>query len=288
MKISQSIALLLSTWVLSQNSFAAVLCKSTDKYSPNVGACEQLATGMKWWTEGTTVQMTYDAAANICSEQKMRLPTVAEMIQLYSDQAEKSFRVNLDDIFWVADAVANQGAHGAIYFSDTQKLSLANDKTAAVMCVLGIKKPQQRGTSWADVTTTDGTTSSSCGATPDNCTIQDDITGLKWTKELPETSWRPEKSWFQAITACNTLTYNGQKAGSWRLPTKDELLVAHSHNIRRAQKALWPDSSYSVYVWSSTESPSNGSEEALKVEMGSGFVMAQDCAIREKVLCVQE
>ena len=77
---------------------------------------------------------------------------------------------------------------------------------------------------WKDVTTTDGVTASDCSTTPANCTMKDKISGLSWTK--PQTAG----VWWQAVTQCNGLTYNGQ--AGWRVPTQKELIEAYSHGVR--------------------------------------------------------
>ncbi len=77
---------------------------------------------------------------------------------------------------------------------------------------------------WKDVTTTNGTTASTCTATPANCTMQDKITGLSWSK-LQESG-----PWNTAWATCVNLTYNGQTG--WRLPTQKELMEAYTHGIR--------------------------------------------------------
>ena len=84
---------------------------------------------------------------------------------------------------------------------------------------------------WRDVTTTNGTTASTCEATTANCTMQDKISGLKWS-ELASSS----ATWQEAVTTCVGLTHNGQTAGSWRLPTQKELMDAFNHGISSAAR----------------------------------------------------
>jgi len=65
---------------------------------------------------------------------------------------------------------------------------------------------------WKDVTTTNGTTASTCTATPANCTMQDKITGISWSKLQANATWNT------AWSNCQSLNYNGQTG--WRLPTQ--------------------------------------------------------------------
>ena len=77
---------------------------------------------------------------------------------------------------------------------------------------------------WKDVTTTNGTTASTCTATPANCTMQDKITGISWSKLQASAEWNT--AWIN----CQSLNYNGQTG--WRLPTQKELMEAYTHGIR--------------------------------------------------------
>jgi hypothetical protein len=96
---------------------------------------------------------------------------------------------------------------------------------------------------WKDVTTSNGVTASSCGTTATNCTMQDKITGLWWSKRQIGLTWNA------ALTTCgttlNTTTYAGNSAAGyngqtgWRLPTQKELLDAYNHGIRSAASDRW-------------------------------------------------
>jgi hypothetical protein len=86
---------------------------------------------------------------------------------------------------------------------------------------------------WKDVTTTNGSTASSCAATPANCTKQDKITGLYWSKEYTSVFG----GWPGAWSHCFNLTHNGQ--AGWRLPTHKEMLEAYAHGIYSAQDISW-------------------------------------------------
>jgi hypothetical protein len=84
---------------------------------------------------------------------------------------------------------------------------------------------------WKDVTTTNGTTASTCTATPANCTMQDKITGLSWSKLQASAAWNT------AWSHCQSLNYNGQTG--WRLPTQKELMEAYTHGIRTVPNTSW-------------------------------------------------
>ena len=100
---------------------------------------------------------------------------------------------------------------------------------------------------WMDVTTTNGTARSTCEATPANCTMQDMASGLKWSKKFPLTT-----TWNGATSACANLTHNGQKAGTWHLPSKEQLVAANANGITRAARERPPNSQSRRYQnWTS-------------------------------------
>ena len=108
---------------------------------------------------------------------------------------------------------------------------------------------------WKDVTTA-GTGGASCAdnptGSPERCTMQDKISGLKWSKLASSGA-----VWQDAITTCNGLTHNGQTAGSWRLPTQKELLDAYNHGITGAARtdAYWMTlGNMQSLFWSSSSS----------------------------------
>ena len=92
---------------------------------------------------------------------------------------------------------------------------------------------------WKDVTTTNGTTASTCAATPANCTMKDKISGLSWSNSYRVSGSQSTLAWWSAVKYCNASAYNGQLAGSWRLPTQKELLNAYEHGITSAASANW-------------------------------------------------
>jgi len=90
---------------------------------------------------------------------------------------------------------------------------------------------------WSDVTTTDGGTSySSCG-TGNTCIYQDKISNLRVTGVLAagynstSTVSPASMTWAAAIEACDSSTYGGYSAGTWRVPTQKEMLSLYIHGI---------------------------------------------------------
>ena len=128
---------------------------------------------------------------------------------------------------------------------------------------------------WKDVTTTALGVASSCTADSVNCTIQDKITGLWWSKTLSSVAW------WQAVSNCQNLNHNGQTG--WRLPTQKELLDAYNHGIRSAASTNWllPN-----YLWSaSTQSNSKG--QAWKINIRDGASTTENKWSNLPVSCVR-
>ncbi len=97
---------------------------------------------------------------------------------------------------------------------------------------------------WKDVTTSNGVTTSRCDLTATNCTMQDKISGLWWSKQQSSSAWNT------ALNTCgvtlNTTTYTGNSPhvgyngqNGWRLPTQKELYDAYNHGIRSAASDRW-------------------------------------------------
>jgi hypothetical protein len=71
--------------------------------------------------------------------------------------------------------------------------------------------------------------------------------GLTWTRNNTTVSGG-ESSWYAGYEACNNLTAQGFPVGSWRLPTKDELLALYEAGNGALSSAGWTLS----YTWSSS------------------------------------
>jgi hypothetical protein len=149
---------------------------------------------------------------------------------------------------------------------------------------------------WKDVTTSNGVTASTCTAgTSTNCTMQDKITGLWWSKLQGSVAWNA------ALTTCSTTLnattpyagnsvagYNGQTG--WRLPTQKELLEGYTHGIRSAGTANWMfDSNMNSFFWSasSTSGSGNDSKYALVMNLASGSSGINNKSNPYQVVCVR-
>jgi hypothetical protein len=137
---------------------------------------------------------------------------------------------------------------------------------------------------WKDVTTTDGTTPSTCAETPDNCSMQDPVRGLIWSQIL-----RRELNWFEALDACAALTHNGKEAGSWRLPADRELLAAYRNGIKDAASGDWiSKSGLNDWFWSASfNSYEPISKYAQVVDLQYGNQFGNNKYANLPVICVQ-
>ncbi len=136
---------------------------------------------------------------------------------------------------------------------------------------------------WVDVTTTDGTTPSTCEKTPDNCTKKEIQSALWWSRQLPE-----KLAWQKAIDACAALTHNGQKAGTWHLPSKEQLVAAMNNGILGARSADWISwkDMRSDNHWSAS-SYSDFPNSAWHVYLGYGYTHVNSKDTDYAVVCVQ-
>ena len=116
---------------------------------------------------------------------------------------------------------------------------------------------------WKDITTTDGTTQSTCATTAAACTMKDKITRLEWSK-IRGTS----RTWPQAINDCDALTFNGKT--DWRLPTQKELMEASTHGVRSAASTNWITATNIGGDFWSGSSVSNATRNAWTVNLGTG------------------
>ena len=161
---------------------------------------------------------------------------------------------------------------------------------AALVSSCGSSNPQSSSelqgishSKWLDVTTT-GMTPSTCAKTPDNCTMQDPVSKLKWSKRLAD-----ESAWHRAIIACVALSHNGQKAGDWRLPTKDELIAASANGIKDAASGDWiSESGLDDLFWSATSwSARPSSAWMVFLASGSTIPNVKYSSGKGSVVCVQ-
>jgi hypothetical protein len=139
---------------------------------------------------------------------------------------------------------------------------------------------------WKDVTTA-GTGGASCAGSPERCTMQDKISGLNWSKSYQVSGSQSSMSWWAAVTYCNASTDNGQLAGSWRLPTQEELLNAYDHGIISAASNDWMTiANMRNYFWSAS-SNSASTSDAWFVSLGYGYTSNDDKSSNGAVVCVR-
>ena len=133
---------------------------------------------------------------------------------------------------------------------------------------------------WRDVTTTNGSTASTCAGTPAGCSYKDKISSLEWSAQAAMI-----KTWPVALSYCSTLNtspfYNGRTG--WRLPTQKELMSGYEHGIRSVPATNFLTSSN--YFWSSsTESDATGVAWDVNLGYGSGYEFKYN---NSNVVCVR-
>jgi len=115
-----------------------------------------------------------------------------------------------------------------------------------------------------------------------NLTLQDPLTGLKWSNR------RGDGNWQWASNHCGALNYNG--VPGWRLPTKEELVAAYNNGITGAAKVGWMTASeMDTWFWSSSSSAiAIGNIYAWGVWLAVGYPTNDDYKFgNSAVVCVQ-
>jgi hypothetical protein len=146
---------------------------------------------------------------------------------------------------------------------------------------------------WKDVTTTNGTTASTCAATSGNCTMQDKITGLWWSKQQASGAWNT--AWNTCVTTLNNTTYSGNSVAGyngqtgWRLPTQKELMESYTHGIRSAARTNWiTEGGMNSWFWSGSSQAANRNYAWL-VDLAYGFTNnASAKNVTLQVVCVRD
>ena len=151
---------------------------------------------------------------------------------------------------------------------------------------------------WKDVTTTDGVTESTCSVTPGNCTMQDKISGLKWSNKIEwyerdsrrtdQFRLRTTATWGEAVTRCSALFRNG--VSGWRLPTEKELTDAYNHGISSAARtdANWitlANMQVEVGFWSAS---SDSASYKMSVNFAEGTKRRDGMSSEKNVVCVHD
>jgi len=135
---------------------------------------------------------------------------------------------------------------------------------------------------WQDVTTTNGgSTITTCAASPASCQYKDKITNLVTTKVISTAL-----AWNTALSTCNSSTYGGYAAGTWRLPTQKELLSMYEHGITSLDSANFMTlANMRNYFWSS--STTNLTTSAWNVGLAFGTPGYTDKTNATYVVCVR-
>jgi len=123
------------------------LCKRSEKFRPHGGNCQQIKTGIVWWSPGggEANWMSQHEAIEYCSAMGMQLPIKEDIFSLYDDNADQAFTVDLDDVFWVEpDEFAKQGIYNSVSFSNREEVYLRLTKKGAVFCMTGKHQPRDR------------------------------------------------------------------------------------------------------------------------------------------------
>ena len=118
---------------------------------------------------------------------------------------------------------------------------------------------------WQDVTTTNGGTSKVDCGTSNTCIYQDNVAGLMVTKVVNGGS-----NWLTAVDSCSNSTYGGYGAGTWRLPTKEELLSLVADGIfdKASDDFISSSDMINAAFWSSAELDF---QNALFVNLWNGY-----------------
>ncbi|MCX6106073.1 MAG: DUF1566 domain-containing protein [Proteobacteria bacterium] len=131
------------------------------------------------------------------------------------------------------------------YYNFTSSGYTYSDLWTSTNTCAGVEATAGDSNVWKDVTTDASSNASTCSGTPANCTYQDKVSGLSWSKSPGQ------KDWANALLYCSSLTYNNQTG--WRLPTQKELMNAYEHGMMTASNANWLTSTQmQSYFWSSS------------------------------------
>ena len=103
-----------------------------------------------------------------------------------------------------------------------------------------------------------------CG-TSNTCIYQDNVAGLMVTKVVNGGS-----NWLTAVDSCSNSTYGGYGAGTWRLPTKEELLSLVADGIfdKASDDFISSSDMINAAFWSSAELDF---QNALFVNLWNGY-----------------
>jgi hypothetical protein len=182
------------------------------------------------------------------------------------------YNISTSNIYSTIDDKTNFAATGGNVYSNPWAPA---SRCGGVEATMGDEKV------WRDATLDTNGAVSSCSTVPANCTFQDKITRLKWSKLNPNTL-----NWTSAIVQCEQFTLNG--SSGWRLPTQKELMAAYEHGIVTASNSNWISSSdFVAPLWSSTTSNETSSSAWVL-----GLLNGNDAAMpkngQNRFLCVHD
>ncbi len=148
-------------------------------------------------------------------------------------------------------------------------------------------------TTFTDVTTTNGGSSTVTCGTSSTCIYMDNISKLRVTGVLgsggniTNTTTPATFTWLAAVQACASSTYGGYPAGSWRLPTQKELMSLYQHGITSLNSANFASlTNMRAYVWSSTTKP-DAPINARNMFLASGGTSWDDKSLSYYAVCVR-
>ena len=146
-----------------------------------------------------------------------------------------------------------------------------NDKKQLVASLRAAAAPVHAG--WQDVTT--------AGCSKRSCRIRDTVSGLEWSPTISDDS-----GWNEAMALCAKLIHDGHS--DWRLPTKDELVGAYEHGIRKVASANWITAQHIAkhLFWSSSPVPRYLSY-AWSVDLAGGGSFNDNENFRNQLACVR-
>jgi len=131
-------------------------------------------------------------------------------------------------------------------------------------------------TTFMDVTTTNGGTSFTMCGTGRTCIYKDQISNLQVTGRLDATGNLTDYTnggaftQYGAVQVCNSSTYGGYSAGTWRLPTQKELMSLYEHGVVSLQSSNFISANDMKYRYWSSSSVSSDATGAWFLDLSGG------------------
>jgi hypothetical protein len=115
-------------------------------------------------------------------------------------------------------------------------------------------------------------------------TMRDNATGLWWSNYATDFWWSNDMGWDTAMSHCGNLSYNGEGAGSWRVPTKDELVAAFNNGINTQGRQGWI-TDFDYLFWSGSSASGTGRAWVVNLaNLNTGYNLKDDTY---RVVCVR-